>query len=77
MNKGFCPTQARVILLFEKLPCKFHMCYLDNLSVSTNICRTVYVDFQDKVKMHGVTRSKDRGPPRFVIQQEDTINKAR
>ena len=38
--------------------------------MSTKICRTAYVDL--KVKMHGFTRTKDRGIPQFVIQQEET-----
>ena len=44
-----------------------------------NICRTAYVDLKDKVKIHGVTRAKYRGLPRYFIQQEDTekLNKAR
>ena len=40
--------------------------------MSTNICHTAYVDLKDKVKMHGMTRAKYWGIPRFVIQQEET-----
>ena len=65
VDKEFCPTQAIVIFLFEQLPCKFHICYLDNLFMSTNIFRTTYVDLKYKVKINGVTRSKDRGLPIF------------
>ena len=79
MDKGFCPTQARVLFLFDQLPCKFHICYLENLFMLTNICRTVYVDLKAKVKIHGVTIAKDLGLPIFFIKQEDTekLKKAR
>ena len=79
LDKGFYPTQARVLFLFEQLPCKFHICYLDNLFMSTNIYCTAYVDLKDKVKMNGVTRAKYYGLLRFIIQQEETekIKKAR
>ena len=69
VNKGFCPTQARVLFFFDQLHCKFHIYYIDNLFMSNNICHTLYVDLKAKVKMHGVTISKDRGLPIFFIQQ--------
>ena len=40
--------------------------------MSTNICRTSYVDLKAKVKMHGVTRENNRGLPIFFIKQEET-----
>ena len=73
IDKGFCPTQARVLFLFEQLTCKLHTCYLDNLFMSTNICCTAYVELPSRVK-NGVTRAKDRGLPQFVIQQEETAS---
>ena len=66
IDKGFSPTQARVLFLFEHVPGTYHTCYLDNLFMSTKICRTAYVEL--KVKMHGVTRPKACGLPQFVIQ---------
>ena len=30
-DKGFSPTQARALFLFDQLPVKFCACYLDNL----------------------------------------------
>ena len=72
VDEEFYPTQARVIFLFEQLSCKFHICYLENLFMSTNICCTAYVDLKAKVEIHGVTGAKDSGLSRFVIQQEAT-----
>ena len=72
VDKGFCPTKVRVLFLFDKIPCKFHICYLENLFMSTNIGRTAYVELEARVKMNGVTREKYRGLPKFAIQQEET-----
>ena len=72
MDKVFCTTQEIVLFLFEQIPCKFNICYLENLFMSTNICPTANVDLKAKVKMNGVTREKYRGLPKFAIQQEET-----
>ena len=72
MDKGFYPTQARVIFLFEQPPCRFHIFYLENLFISIDICLTAYVELKAKVKIHGVKREKERGLPRFFIKKEDT-----
>lgn len=69
---GFSPTQARVLFLFDQLPGKFYICYLDNLFMSAKLCRTAYVELNSKVMMHGVTRASGRGLPEFVIQKEVT-----
>ena len=79
VDKGFFPTIAIVLFLFEQLSCKFHIWYLENSFMFTNICCTTYVELKAKVKIHGVTISKDRGLPIFFMKQEDTekIKKAR
>ena len=34
---GFSPTQAHVLFLFDKLPVKLYICYLDNIFMSAKL----------------------------------------
>ena len=54
-NKGSRNSQARVLFLFDQIPRKYYICYLDNIFMSAHILRTAYVDIKSKVKMHFVT----------------------
>ena len=69
---SFDPTQARGLFLSDQLQRKCYTRYLDDLFISTKICRTTYVVLKSKVTMHGVTRSFGYILPEFMTQKKVT-----
>ena len=67
VDKGFSPLHSRILFMFEQLKNKNHSVYMDNLYMSATFARNS-IRLQNKVKIHGVTRTDNRGIPSCVMQ---------
>ena len=68
------PLHARVMALCSQLPDRHYTLGMDNLYMSTKICRLLY-SMSAKVMAHGVTRPSLRGIPSCIKQNEVTRKK--
>ena len=66
---GCSPLHTRVIGLISQLPDKGYTLGMDNLYMSTKLCRLAY-SMEQKVMIHGVTRPSLRGIPPCIKQEE-------
>ena len=74
---GFSPTHSQILFMFEQLEGRFFTCGMDNLFMSSKFCRAAYAEIKQKVMIHGVCRTHDRGLPSFVIQHDVTTERAK
>lgn len=72
IEQGMCPLHARVHSLWDQLPGKNYTCAMDNLYMSTKLCRSAW-RCKQQVMAYGVVRSKNRGVPCCV--QQDVVTK--
>jgi hypothetical protein len=63
------PIHARVLFLFDQLPCKNVVVGLDNLYVSKQFCREALIG-KSHVMVHGVCRKEGHDIPSCVLQKE-------
>ena len=68
-EKGFSPLHSRILFMFEQLKNKNHSIYMDNLYMSASFARHS-MRLQNKVKIHGVTRTDNRGIPKYIMQTQ-------
>ena len=61
-DKRFSPLYSRILFMFEQLKNKNHSVYMDNLYMSATFARNL-IRLQNKVKIHGVMRTDNRGIP--------------
>jgi len=68
VDKGYSPTHARVLFLFDSLEKKNHIVGLDNLFMSAKLAWGAYTG-KNQVMIHGVVRKTGRGVPGCVLQE--------
>ena len=67
-RQGYSPLHARCLWIFDQLTQKHHRVWVDNLYMSARFAKGCYV--HDKsVLVAGVSRIKDRGIPKCVLQE--------
>jgi hypothetical protein len=69
LKKKCSPLHARVLFMFDQLPCKNNVVGLDNLYISARFAREA-ITGKNKVMVHGVCRKEGRGIPACVFQKE-------
>ena len=69
VEKGFSPLHSRVLFMFDQLKSKNHSVFMDNLYMSASFAR-YSINSINKIKIHGVTRTDNRGIPKCVLQTE-------
>ena len=69
IEKGLSPLHSRILFMFDQLKNENHSVYMDNLYMSASFARNA-IKSKNKVKIHGVTRTDNRGIPKCVLQTE-------
>ena len=69
LEKGFSPLHSRIMFMFDQLKNQHHSVYMDNLYMSATFARNA-IQSKNKVKIHGVTRTDNRGIPKCILQTE-------
>jgi len=69
IENGLSPLHSRIMFMFDQLKSQNHSVYMDNLYMSATFARNS-IKSMNKVKIHGVTRTDNRGIPRCILQTE-------
>jgi len=69
LDMGLSPLHSRVMWLCDQLKERGHRIWMDNLYLSTKLCRVAYTHHM-QVLIAGVTRKSGRGLPRSIKQEE-------
>ena len=69
IDKGFSPLHSRIMFMFDQLKNKNHSIFMDNLYMSASFARNAMMS-DNRVKIHGVTRTDKRGLPKCIMQTE-------
>ena len=69
IEKGYSPLHSRIMFMFDQLKNKHHSIFMDNLYMSATFARNAFIS-DNKIKIHGVTRTDKRGLPKCIMQIE-------